>query len=259
MYWKRSRMTTTIWATLLLTAGFALWQILPDSIRNEVEPTVHAATFTVNTADDHNDGVCNAADCTLREAMNAVNAGAGGDIISFNIPGAGVHTINLTGGLPTLIRTVTIDGATQPGFSGTPLIELNGSGAGPGVTGLGFNAQNCVVRGLIINRFNGYGINVDSFAGLLVAGNFIGTNAAGTAASGNSGGGIRVNVIGVTIGGTSAAARNVISGNSGNGIDIVSGGATVQGNFIGINAAGTAAIPNTGDGIAISGGSGTIG
>src|SRR5256886_13841838 len=259
MYKERCRITTAIWATLLLAAGFALWHILPDSIRKAIEPTAYAATFTVNTANDHNDGVCNAADCTLSEAITAVNAGAGGDLISFNIPGAGVHTINLTGGLPTLIRTVTIDGTTQPGFSGTPLIELNGSGAGASANGLGFHAQNCVVRGLIINRFNGYGINVDSFSGLLVAGNFIGTNTAGTAASGNGGGGIRVNVVGVTIGGTSAAARNVISGNSGNGIDIVSGGATVQGNYIGINAAGTAAIPNTGDGIAISGGSGTIG
>ena len=259
MFTRCRRIPTPLLFSIIVAACFGLWHILPNSLRRQIEPTAHAATFTVNTADDHNDGVCNAADCALREAINAVNSGAGGDIISFNIPGAGVHTINLTGGLPTLIRTVTIDGATQPGFSGTPLIELNGSGAGPGVTGLGFNAQNCVVRGLIINRFNGYGINVDSFAGLLVAGNFIGTNAAGTAASGNSGGGIRVNVIGVTIGGTSAAARNVISGNSGNGIDIVSGGATVQGNFIGINAAGTTAIPNTGDGIAISGGSGTIG
>src|SRR5437764_1883731 len=102
-------------ATLLLTGGFGLWHILPDSIRNAVEPIALAATFTVNTADDHNDGVCNAADCTLREAINAANAG---DTISFNIPGSGVHTINLTSGLPILNKTVTIDGATQPGFSG---------------------------------------------------------------------------------------------------------------------------------------------
>src|SRR5207247_10721408 len=125
MYKHRSR-TTTIWATLALAASFGLWRILPESLRNQVLPTAHAATFTVNTADDHNDGVCNAADCTLREAINAVNAGSGGDTISFNVTGAGVHTINLTSGLPILNKTVTIDGTTQPGFSGKPLIELKG-------------------------------------------------------------------------------------------------------------------------------------
>src|SRR3989449_1823608 len=230
MFTRFRRIPTLLLLSIIIAACFG-WRILPESLRRQIEPVAQAATFTVNTADDHNDGVCNAADCSLREAINAVNAGAGGDVISFNIPGAGVHTINLTAGLPTLIRTVTIDGTTQPGFSGTLLIELNGSGAGASVTGLGFNAQNCVVRGLIINRFGGYGINVDSFSGLLVAGNFIGTNAAGTAALGNGGGGIRVNVVGVTIGGASGGARNRISGNSANGIDTVASGATTQGNF----------------------------
>src|SRR6266567_8631937 len=61
----------------------------PDRARS------HAATFTVNTADDHNDGVCNAADCSLREAISAANTG---DTISFNIPGSGVRTINATSG-----------------------------------------------------------------------------------------------------------------------------------------------------------------
>src|SRR5438128_8229059 len=126
MYEKRSRITTTIWATLLLAAGFALWQILPDSIRKAIEPTALAATFTVNTADDHDDGVCNAADCTLREAINAANAG---DTISFNIPGSGVHTINATNGF-SITKAVTVDGTTQPGFGGPPLIEINGGIAG---------------------------------------------------------------------------------------------------------------------------------
>ena len=66
MFKNHSRLTTTIWATLAFAACFGLWHILPDSIRNEVEPVALAATLTVNTADDHNDGVCNAADCTLR-------------------------------------------------------------------------------------------------------------------------------------------------------------------------------------------------
>ena len=130
MFTRFRRIPTLLLFSIIVAACFGLWHILPNSLRRQIEPTAHAATFTVNTADDHNDGVCNAADCALREAINAVNIGAGGDIISFNIPGAGVHTINLTAGLPTLIRTVTIDGATQPSFSGTPLIELNGSGAG---------------------------------------------------------------------------------------------------------------------------------
>src|SRR5438309_2935331 len=86
MYKKGSRLTTTIWTALLLAACFGLWHVLPDSVRNLVEPKALAATFTVNTADDHNDGVCNAADCTLREAINAANAC---DTISFNIPGEG--------------------------------------------------------------------------------------------------------------------------------------------------------------------------
>ena len=129
MFNNHSRITTTIWATLLLAAGFALWHILPDSIRKAIEPTALAATFTVNTADDHNDGVCNAADCTLREAINAAKAG---DTISLNIPGAGVHTINATSGF-SITNDVTIDGTTQSGFAGAPLIEINGAGAGAGV------------------------------------------------------------------------------------------------------------------------------
>jgi len=253
---SRRAMLLSTTAVFLLTAG---WFLLPKSLREILVPTVNAATFTVNTADDHNDGTCNGADCTLREAINAVNAGSGGDTISFNISGGGVRTINLTSGLPDINRTVTIDGTTQPGFSGTPLIELNGAGAGLTVTGLSFNAQNCIVRALIINRFTGFGINTDSFAGLVVEGSYIGTNAAGTAAQGNGSGGIRINISNVTIGGTTAAARNIISGNTGNGISVVSGSATIQGNFIGTDAAGTSAVPNTVDGIAISGGSATIG
>src|SRR2546426_6640273 len=175
MYNKRSRITTTIWAALLLTAGFGLWRILPDSVRNVVEPTALAATFTVNTADDHDDGVCNAADCTLREAINAANAG---DTISFNIPGSGVHTINLTSGLPILNKTVTIDGATQPGFSGTPLIELNGGGAGS-VNGLILDGPNVVIKALVINRFSLHGINIATGGGAVVRGCLIRTGDTG--------------------------------------------------------------------------------
>ena len=252
MFTNRSRMTTTIWATLLLTGGFGLWLILPDGIRDAVEPTAHAATFTVNTADDHNDGVCNTADCTLREAINAASAG---DTISFNIPGAGVHTINATGGF-SITKAVNIDGSTQPGYAGAPLIEINGAGAGAGVNGLSVNAPNVIIKGLIINRFSGYGINFDSFGNSSVQGCYVGTNATGTAASANGAGGIRINASGITIGGSTAASRNVISGNAltpdiadeprpevvaaTGGVVIVGGmGSQIVGNFIGTRADGT--------------------
>src|SRR2546422_271493 len=260
MHKKRSRMTTTILATLLLTAGFGLWHILPASVRNVVQPTAHAATFTVNTADDHNDGVCNAADCTLREAINAVNAGSGGDTISFNVTGAGVHTINLTSGLPILNKTVMIDGTTQPGFSGKPLIELKGAGAGS-VNGLILDGPNVVIKALVINRFSLHGINIAAGGGAVVHGCYIGTDATGTKYVGNGGDGIRIGSgSGNLIGGTGGDARNVINGNFGSGIRMTGGDAIIQGNFIGVMSDGSAIDGgNFGAGIAINGGSATIG
>jgi hypothetical protein len=55
-----------------------------------------------------------------------------------------------------------------------------------------------------------------------------------------------------TIGGTTAADRNVISGNAGFGTYAKDGFTpTIKGNYIGTNAAGSAAVPNTSDGVAI--------
>src|SRR2546428_8263245 len=113
MFTRFRRIPTLLLLSIIIAACFG-WRILPESLRNQIEPVAHAATFTVNTADDHNDGVCNAADCTLREAISAANTG---DTISFNIPGSGVRTINATSGF-VITKAVTIDGATQSGFSG---------------------------------------------------------------------------------------------------------------------------------------------
>src|SRR5262249_3819055 len=80
---------------------------------------------------------------------------------------------------------------------------------------------------------------------------YIGLTTAGVAAP-NAGNGVFVNgSSGNTIGSTSAGSGNVISGNSGNGVLISAGssGNTVARNFIGTNAAGTAALGNTLDGV----------
>jgi len=72
---------------------------------------------------------------TFRESVFAALASTEYTPIQFNI-GSGHQTINLTSPLPVLTRPVVIDGTTQPGYAGTPLIELNGAGAGAGADGL---------------------------------------------------------------------------------------------------------------------------
>jgi len=62
--------------------------------------------FTVNTTNDHDDGTCNGADCTLREAIQAANSAATEDKIGINVTG----TIDLLSVLPDITDSVTIEG-----------------------------------------------------------------------------------------------------------------------------------------------------
>ena len=109
----------------------------------------------------------------------------------------------------------------------------------------------------MINRFDGDGIEINGASNVTVVGNFIGAT--------QDGGGsfIKPQNVGVhvinsadnTIGGTTAADRNVISGN-GNGIIIEGAGATgndVLGNFVGISADGEIEVPNDVAGVVING------
>src|SRR5688500_1735423 len=68
---------------------------------------------------------------TLRAAMQQSSASAGVDGIIFNIGGGGTQTISPASELPEITDPVLIDGSTQPGFRGTPLIVLNGRHLGP--------------------------------------------------------------------------------------------------------------------------------
>ena len=43
-------------------------------------------TITVNSIDDTDDGICNVAHCSLREAIHAANNAAGADTIDFALP-----------------------------------------------------------------------------------------------------------------------------------------------------------------------------
>ncbi len=220
-----------------------------------LEDRCQPSTFTVVNTLDSGTG-------SLRQAI--LDARTSGDRIEFAIPGAGVHTISPLSQLPTLASGVTIDGYTQPGASPNTLtvgdnavllIELEGSQAGGGSPGLDLSAQD-TVRGLVINSFFGDGIRVLGGADNVIAGNFIGTDAAGGQALGNRQGISVQQAPGIVIGGTAPAARNLISGSQEYGIymaNLVSQ-SRIQGNYMGTNAAGTAAVPNASSAIAFSAG-----
>jgi hypothetical protein len=208
--------------------------------------TAPQATFTVTDTSNSGPG-------SLRQAILDANANPGADLIAFNIGGGGAQTISPLTPLPTVTSPVTIDGTTQPGFSGAPIIVLSGTNAGLGadVDGLKITAGSSVIRGLVINRFRGDGIELSASGGNRIESNYISTDATGSLAEGNQGYGVRVRCADNIIGGTAAAARNVISGDGraidGGGVGIIGSGATsnqVMGNFIGSDPAGTKALGN---------------
>ena len=101
-----------------------------------------------------------------------------------------------------------------------------------------------------------YGVTVGGGAdGTTILGNRIGTDSTGMLALPNTSSGILVGVhnaaTNTTIGGTDIGARNIISGNGLNGISAFGSGViglSILNNFIGLNAAGDAAVPNGGNG-----------
>src|SRR5262249_22260197 len=81
----------------------------------------------------------------------------------------------------------------------------------------------------------------------------------GVLALGNINDGVQVAGTGNTIGGTTAAARNVVSGNRGAGIAVGGSGTIVQGNYIGTDVSGSVALGNQVNGVRVIGSGGTIG
>src|SRR4029077_4029098 len=206
-------------------------------------------SFVVSNTGDSGPG-------SLRHAILNSNAAPGStNTIDFNISGPGVQTIAPLSPLPTITNPVLIDGESQPGYAGTPLIELNGSQAGTG-DGLLITAPNVTVRGLDINNFSqGAGIHITGTGatGDWIYGNFLGTDPTGTQADPNNegveiDGGATQNLIGTNGDGVNdTAERNIISGNLFAGVWIHGQGTNanaVAGNFIGTDASGSVALDN---------------
>jgi parallel beta-helix repeat protein len=250
-------------AALAISVGAALLSPSPAS----------AATITVTGTGDTIavDGAV-----TLREAItsidNAANVNADvvatgaygtNDKIVFNIPGTGLQTISPTSNLPNITKPVVIDGYTQPGSSPNTLavgdnavIKIDLSGVNISNICVGLRVQgtsNTTIRGLAIHLC-GAPLYIVGGSGHKVIGNFLGTDPTGSVVDWPS----ITYVLYVedssndTIGGTAPADRNIISGGEGGaGVFInaispnFSSGNIVQGNYIGTNAAGTAALLNS--------------
>jgi hypothetical protein len=147
-------------------------------------PVVQPNVFVVNTSDDVNDAVPDPAHFSLREAIEAANQHPGQDLIDFNLPNQTRKFTPLTP-LPDITDPVIIDGTSQPGFVGVPLVELDGSQAGASADGLRITGGGSIVRGLVIHSFSGAGIELAGLGLNVVEDNFLGTDVTGTTAVGN--------------------------------------------------------------------------
>jgi hypothetical protein len=226
-------------------------------------------TFTVTNTLDSGPG-------SFRQAILDANATpnvGGPDRIEFDIGSAyqnadGSATIQPLTQLPSLTDPVVIDGYTQAGASPNTLpqgenavlkIELSLYSVNMfdfrSTDGINIMANNCVVRGLILNNAWGYGVAVYYGSNNQIEGNFIGTDVTGTKAVGVWNGArnfagvvienasvVGASTIGNTIGGDTPDARNIIADNEYGlvdmGLDTV-----VSGNWIGLGSNGLP-VPN---------------
>lgn len=206
---------------------------------------VEAATLVVNNANASGAG-------SLRQALLDANTNANLDTITFNIPGTGVKTITPTAALPQVEYPVIIDGTTQPGYAGLPLIQITGTSAGS-ANGLLLLGGGCVVRGLVINRFELSGIRIEAYGSNVIERVFLGSDPTGTLARPNTVYGLAiVNSPGNRIGGSTGNVANLISSNGVAGIFINGAAATgnrIEGNFIGTDLTGRLPLGNAANGI----------
>ncbi|MFN2384919.1 MAG: hypothetical protein ABR576_01295 [Thermoanaerobaculia bacterium] len=182
--------------------------------------------------------------------IGATAAGEVGNLVSGNGDG-----IRLSGTLASH-NTVASNriGTDVPG-------ALDLGNLGDGIALIGANGTN-VVSGTqlqVISGNGGNGITIASAAsGNWVAGNRIGTDVTGSLDLGNDSDGVEIS----SATGNRVGGGNVISGNGVNGVLLISnaGDNVVRANFIGTDASGTVALPNSGNGVIVSGANGnTIG
>jgi uncharacterized repeat protein (TIGR01451 family) len=175
--------TTVIIATMVdfSTAGQITNTVTVTAAELELNPGDNRATtdttvlpgFLVTNTNDNGPG-------SLRRTLLNANAHPGADTITFDIPGAGPHIIQLASPLPVLTDSVTIDGTSQAGTTCDPLspvVTIDGSAlAIADADGLNISTGQSTVQGLSITGFSGDGLELSQNGGNLIQCNAISTN-----------------------------------------------------------------------------------
>lgn len=230
-------------------------------------------TYVVNTTNDTDDGTCDLAHCSLREAINLANINGISSIneINFNISGTAPFTIQPNSSLPFLQAKIKLDATTQAAWSlGNVVLDGTNAGFSNGIT---LEADNINIKGFEIRNFSQNGIrfnsaisNIDILNNAIhsntqhavvsptstsfsnIKDNYIGTDSNLASALGNGTNGIRGTMLNTLIEG------NIIANNAFNGIDLTaSSNNRIMDNYIGVNPFTLANMGNLNHGIFISG------
>ncbi len=256
----------------VLTVGWCATSTGPAA----AAPPDAAVVFTVDSTGDADDtvldGRCETSpggECTLRAAMREANATTSPVRIHFDIPGDGVHTIEIGSPLPHVdngTAGVEIDGFTQPGAApntdplvddATRLIEVVGQGP-DGIQGFVIEGSNNTLRGLVIRGFR-IALRIDGGDDNAIVGSIVGLRADGEfhepddhvptyrRIDGSPCIDVSAGAARNSIGRPGAEHRNVISGCSEKAITMYGSGTTentVQNNLIGLDPSGTERRPS---------------
>ncbi len=134
----------------------------------ELETRDLLSTFVVNTtsSDPNTSG-------SLPWAVQQANSTPGSNVIDFNI-GTGPQTITLTGTL-NISNQVLIDGTSQPGYNGAPLISIQGSANVASLFGLDSGSSGSTIQGLDMFNYTANAVTIsNSSSADLIQNNWMG-------------------------------------------------------------------------------------
>ena len=260
---------------LLISIMLAVFLALPST-------PVMGASYVVDTVDD-DPGIAKQActgvadDCSLRGAITSANNSSGIDTVTFDptiFPTGGAPTtIPISAILPPLFFGEIIDGAGASVlidangeaptfeclrlFTGNTVKNLQMTDCSPAISLPSVSSDNNVIGpgNVFYDNETAIEVSAPGASANSIIGNKIGTNAAGTGIPTEGGNtyGIVSGGSGNTVGGSTAADRNIISANP-TGIFIygAAAGDTVIGNYIGTDVTGTLDLGN-GTGILVGG------